>query len=265
MKLIYNKYYIIRMGNFATNGNLKILYGAFSLLLSYDDYIKYNSTDCILILSVSTVIWSFIETLLYLTNTRVIKPMHVYLNDYTYTLPKYMSILLQGLQEGGFITTIGLYYGDRLHNTRSIIHLHLLLGLISVNVLTTKRPNPDVISSKRQVNSRGSLIFIGSITIYNTTMLYLYPEHFYRQLRMFFVMTYVSSLWTLCAWYKGFRTIQVQTKNPIYDVNAMVGSESSLQEYFTKRVNIFDTLCILGYDILFEIGVAYLMFYNICL
>ena len=113
MKLIDNKYYIIRMGNFATNGNLKILYGAFSLLLSYDDYIKNNSTDCILILSVSPGVWSFIETLLYLTNTRIIKPMHVYLNDYTYTLPKYMSIWLQGLQEGGFITTIGLYYGDR--------------------------------------------------------------------------------------------------------------------------------------------------------
>ena len=264
MNLLTNRYYIIRKGNFATNGNLKILYGLVPLFLSYHDFITTNSTDCILILSVSTAIWTATEALLHLTNTRIIKPMCVYIHNKTIVLPTYASVFLQGSQEGGFITTLGLYYGDRMHNFQDMLYLHIFLGVIAVNVLTTTHPNMDKISSKRLVNSKGSLLFIGSITGFNTIMLFIHPEHFYRQLRMFFTMIYVSSIWTLCAWYKGFRTTIVQIKNEDYDVNAIVGSGSSLQEYFIKRVNLFDTLCILGYDILFEIGIAYMFFYNIC-
>ena len=46
LSLVQNKYYIVRLGDFATNGNTKLLYGLFSILLCIDDYISRNSKDC---------------------------------------------------------------------------------------------------------------------------------------------------------------------------------------------------------------------------
>jgi len=47
-----NKYFIIRTGDFATNGNKKILYSIFALLLCVDDYYTNHSYDCFNIISV---------------------------------------------------------------------------------------------------------------------------------------------------------------------------------------------------------------------
>ena len=266
MDYIQNKYHIIRVGNFATNGNTKILYGLISGLLCMDDYISRNSTDCFTIWVGSTAVWSVVEFCLHMSNTRRINPMYMYIFNEKYQLSKIMGIILQGFQEGGFITTVGLYYGDRLNNANTFREFHLLILFVITTVVN--RPNNTEltkISSKRQVNTIGSILFIGSITLYNTFILYQHPEHIQRQLSMFLTMIYFSSYWTFFAWYKGFRTIEVQIKNPKYCLESVIGSSDSLQPYFTKSVNLFDTFCILTYDVLFEIGIAYVFFYNIFL
>jgi len=52
MDLIQNKYHIIRIGDFATNGNTKLLYGVFACILCIDDYISNNSSsDCLTIMA----------------------------------------------------------------------------------------------------------------------------------------------------------------------------------------------------------------------
>jgi hypothetical protein len=263
MELIQNKYYIVRTGDFATNGNAKLLYGVISSILCIDDYISNNSTDCFTILTGSTIVWTIVELCLHMTNTRKINPMYVYVFDKTYQLPNYAGIILQGFQEGGVITTIGLYYGDRLHTTYSLIHLHLLILLGSGTILM--RTKSTQIASKRQINTMGSICFIGSITFYNIMCIYYYPEHIQRQISMFFTMIYFCSIWTFFSWYKGFRTIQVHIKNPKFCLETITGSSDSLQEYLIKPVHLLDTFLILSYDILFEIGIAYLFFYNIFL
>ena len=108
MSIVHDKYYIIRKGDFATNGNTKILYSFFSILICLDDYIFWNSTDCTYLLIGSTIIWSFIELFLHLSNTRIIKPMYITLFGKKQEIPEYLGIILQGFQEGGLITTIGL-------------------------------------------------------------------------------------------------------------------------------------------------------------
>ena len=72
-----NKYYIVRTGDFATDGNKKILYSLFSFGLCLDDYINNHSTDCFSIMIGSTMVWTFIEFLLYITKTRKMSSMYI--------------------------------------------------------------------------------------------------------------------------------------------------------------------------------------------
>ena len=64
-------------------------------------------------------------------------------------------------------------------------------------------------------------------------------------------MVYICSIWSFTVWYKGFRKVEILIKN------------NNNNEYIQKDVNYFNTLLIIGYDIIFEIGIAYLTFYNL--
>ena len=259
LSLVQNKYYIVRLGDFATNGNTKLLYGLFSILLCIDDYISRNSKDCFTILIGSTIIWTIVEIYLHISCTRIIKPMYITLLDHKYELSQSTGIVLQGLQEGGLITTLGLYFGDRITEIKYIILLHLFILYAMINVYMRKNITK---SSKRQVNTYSSLLFISTITIYDIKCLYQYPQHIQRQLSMFFIMVYICSFWTFFSWYKGFRSIEVHIKNPNYIVNM---DNNSIQEYYIKPITKLDTFNILSYDIIFEIGIAYILFYNLFL
>ena len=111
------------------------------------------------------------------------------------------------------------------------------------------KQNISNIASRRQINNVGSILTMSSISIYNLITLHQHPEHFQRQFNMFFVMTYVCSIWTYIAYIKGFRT----TETVLID-----GDEITI-----KPENNVDTLFILGYDVIFEIGIAYITFYNL--
>jgi hypothetical protein len=252
MDLIRNKYYIVRKGDFATNGNTKILYCIFSMGLCIEEYFTNKSTDCLTIMIGSTAVWSLIEFMLHISNTRVIKPMYISFFGRNIFLHNYLGIFLQGFQEGGFITTFGLYFGDRIFCLKYFILLHIFIVFIIVNILFK---NNWMESSKRQINTPSSLAYIGIITCYNAYCLYYNYNHFYRQSMMFLSMIYVSSIWTFFTWLKGFRTVEIYIKNnkpPIEN-----------QQYNKKLINKIDTFLILGYDVIFEIGVAYMLFYNL--
>lgn len=247
MTLYDNKYYIIRIGDFATNGNKKILYSLFSIFLCLEEYINNNSYDCFLIMTGSTFVWTVIEMYLNITETRVIKPMYITFNKNEYCLNKYLGIFLQGFQEGGVVTTFGLYFGDRLYDTKYLLFFHIFIFYIITN-MSTKKNNRKIVS-KRQINTLGSMGAMTFITLYNLKTLYYNPLHFNRQASMFLSMTYVCSIWTIIAYFKNFRKVEIQIKD---DNN----------KYIIKKHSYFDTLLILGYDIIFEIGFAYLTFYN---
>jgi len=241
------QYYIIRKGDFATDGNKKIYYSLFSICLCLEEYITTRSTDCFYIMMGSTFVWTVIESILHTTKTRVIKPMYI-TDAYRkkHLIPKPIGIFLQGFQEGGVVTTFGLYFGDRLNNTTYLIAFHLFIAYIIRNM--NSKQNISKIASKRQINTIGSLCAMGTITLHNAVTLYRYPEHVQRQFNMFFVMTYVCSIWTYIAYKKGFRTVEthIHTKDGI----------------MIKSGDHIDALFILGYDVIVEISIAYLTFFN---
>lgn len=252
MDLIRNKYYIIRKGDFATNGNTKILYCIFSILLCIEEYYNNNSIDCFSIMIGSTIIWTIIEFLLHASRTRMIKPMYVNFFGKKKFLPNYAGVFLQGFQEGGFITTFGLYFGDRFFNLKYLILFHVLITIIIFDI---NLKNNWVESSRRQVNTLGSLTFICGITCYNIYCLYNNYNDFNRQFMMFFSMIYLSSIWTFFTWLNGFRTIEIYIKNK----NSIIDN----QKYKKKSINNIDAFLILGYDVIFEIGIVYMLFYNL--
>ena len=246
--MIHYQYYIIRKGDFATDANKKIYYSLFSIGLSLEEYLCSGSTDCFRIMFGSTIIWTLIETILHFTNTRAIKPM--YITDFhknKVLVPKSMSLFLQGFQEGGVVTTFGLYFGDRLTSLKYIIFFHLFIAYIIVNM--NSKQNISIVASKRQVNTLGSLLTMGTMTIYNSIKLYQHPEHLQRQFNMFFVMTYVCSIWTYIAYKKGFRTTETMIT---HNGDMIVKPENKVESFF-----------ILGYDVIFEISIAYITFYNL--
>ena len=104
-------------------------------------------------------------------------------------------------------------------------------------------------ASKRQINTSASIGIMSYITIYNAITLYNNPEHFMRQANMFLAMIYVCSLWTIIAYYKNFRKVEIE-----------IMREDG--EYVSKPPTFIDTFLILGYDVIFEIGIAYITFYN---
>ena len=90
---LFDNYYIIRIGEFATNANTKIYYCLFTLYLCFDDYYNYKSSDCLMIMMYSTN-----GHLLNVFNKyRIIKPL--YINNCTFQLPNH-GIFLQGFQKG---------------------------------------------------------------------------------------------------------------------------------------------------------------------
>jgi hypothetical protein len=248
-KLCSNKkYYIIRNGEFAINANTKIVYSVFSLCLCVEEYASTGSTVCFILFSGSTIIWTTVETILYLTGTRVIKPMTFnYNNGGQIELPRYVSLLLQGAQEGGCITTIGIYFGDRLFSVTHLIIFHALIIFIMVNIFN--KTTSSTMNSRRQVNTAGSLLAMSGICIFNIHTMYSNPEHIYRQICMLAVMIYLSTWWTLAVWYRGFREVAVD--------------DNVYSDIIVKKASRHDTAMVLAYDVIFEIGIAYLSFYGL--
>ena len=57
-----------------------------------------------------------------------------YGKDKSLVVPHYLGLFLQGFQEGGCITTIGLYFGDRLFNYKYAWLYHAFLIYMVINM-----------------------------------------------------------------------------------------------------------------------------------
>ena len=260
MLLFNNQYYIIRKGDFATNGNTKVIYCIFSSILCIDDYINRSSYDCFIILCGSTAIWSCIECYLHISKTRIIKPMNISFNKTIIQLSTPIGIFLQGFQEGGFITTLGLYYGDRIHDPFYLLQMHIFILVVITHLYFKSNVSK---SSKRQVNTVSSVSYISTVTLYNIHHYWYYPEHQLRQTYMFATMIYICSFWTFFAWLFNFRQVEVYTKNNVDLIDNNEYPYNIINKYCTRPATSMESFCILAYDVIFEIGFAYLFFYNL--
>jgi hypothetical protein len=245
MNILQDKYFIVRTGDFATNANKKIAYFLLACLLCIHDCITNKNREYLEVMVGSSIIWTFVELFLNETKVRIIKPMKIIWNKQEVIVNKYIGILFQGIQEGGVVTIIGLYFGDRFYSWFYQLLYHGIIFYMMANMLN-KKSDPTVLS-RRQINTPVSLCLMSSATIFNVTILLYNPNHFYRTLNMFIAMVYLCSIWTVISYCKGFRKVEVYLYN---------------NNYTRKQNNLIDAFLILGYDVVFEIGIAYITFYN---
>lgn len=246
MELLINKYYIIRTGDFATDANKKLIYIFLSCLLCLHDSIVKKNVEYFAVMIGSSIIWTAIELFLNVQKVRIIKPMKLTWNNKSIILNKYTGICLQGIQEGGVVTIIGLYFGDRFYSGFYQCFYHLLITYMALNMIK-KKSNTKALS-RRQINTPGSICLMSGATIFNAWIIINNPSQFYREINMFISMIYICSIWTAISYYKNFRKVEVY----IYNNN----------NYTRKSENLMDAFLILGYDVIFEIGIAYITFYN---
>jgi len=249
-QILTSKYYITRTGEFATDANKKILYIILASCLCYHDYISRNNTEYISIFIGASLFWILIELFLNLSKSRIINPMVI---NFWYgkkiNLNTYTSICLQGIQEGGVVTIIGLYFGDRFMNLYYQGIFHIIIFYMLGNMII-KKSNLKI-RSRRQVNTPSSIVIMGSVTLYNFMMSYYYQHHIYRQGYMFISMVYISTIWTYVSYYKRFRSVETE----ILDIETY--------KYTIQKHNNTTSFYILTYDVIFEIGIAYVTFYNL--
>jgi hypothetical protein len=250
MDIITKKYYITRTGDFATDANKKIAYILIGLCLCYHDYIERNTLEYMSVFIGSSLFWTVIELFLNVTKSRIINPMVIKLRKKT-KLPvnKYIGIALQGTQEGGVVTIIGLYFGDRSLSMHYQAVYHMLIFYMAVNMIS-KNSNLTT-RSRRQVNTTTSLSIMATATLYNTITMFYNTSHIYRIFTMFLSMIYISSIWTYISYKKMFRDVEIE------------GIDEKSGEYrveYSPKKTVFN---VLTYDIIFEIGIAYITFYNL--
>jgi len=250
MDIITKKYYITRTGDFATDANKKIAYTLLGLLLCYHDYMQHGTLEYMSVFIGSSLFWTAIELFLNITKSRVIKPMTIKLRSKRkIEVNKYIGIVLQGTQEGGVVTIIGLYFGDRIFSAYYQALYHAIVLYMVVNMLS-KTSNLKI-RSRRQVNTISSVAIMGTVTLYNAATIYYNRSHMYRLFTMFLCMIHISSIWTYVSYKKMFRGVEVEK------INNNTG-EYILDCSYEKT--IFN---VLAYDVIFEIGIAYITFYNL--
>lgn len=238
---------MVRVGDFATSGNNKLLFSIVSVALCAEEYFARGTTDCTAIMAGGAATWTVVEYMLHMSGTRVIRPMYVVGPLGTkIQLSRCTGVILQGMQEGGFVATAGLYFGDRLTDPKYFAGLHVLIVTIVATLFVKKRcvgAETERVASRRQVNAPGSVAAMSCATLFNAHALITDTDSVHRVIPMFCVMVYICAIWTLCAWFRGFRRVEVES-------------------YGTARPGTpANTLAVLGYDVVVEIGVAYTTFF----
>jgi hypothetical protein len=273
---ISKKYYILRSNTFAQSANVKILYTVFALILCYGN-IEYFQ-----LYLMSTGCWTIVEFLLQKLHIRqigamVLKTPTHYLNDVyvekhnlnkyinkQYIIPHYLAILLQGSMECGFIMIFGLFFADRLKEQYMLMFV-VLICIFSNTMWLSSNTYSDILNdyfsspvykqflnrkivkinkitytSKRLINAKIPLIVLFLAVIYDIYG-YLYIE-FLRPFKMLFIMVLLGYVWTLAQVLMETRLVVTNDNNPV-----------------TK----LESLAVLSFDVIVEIGLAYMPFYFI--
>jgi hypothetical protein len=80
---------------------------------------------------------------------------------------------------------------------------------------------------------------------------------------MFATMIYICSFWTFFAWLFKSRQVEVYIKNNVDIIDNHEYPYNIIQKYNILPATNMETFCVLAYDVIFEIGFAYVFFYNL--
>ena len=227
-------YVMIRYGDFGNCGRKKIIFSIFGYMMA-----SFHSSYMYLFLT-ATVLWGSIEYLLVLFNMRKISLLVI---DGR-TLNPFVSAILRGGQEGGFVTIFSFIVGDLLAGASFYTWLATMTALFYF--FLTKKGGDQRIRSIRAIFTPVSVGIMTVIFVMNLYFLsFADNTELYRIGRFMFVMFSISSFWTFGQVRSGKRKVMWMTSGRC------------------GYCSLWETLMVFVYDIVIEICSAYLIFYFI--
>lgn len=234
---------MIRGGGFGNNFETKLYMTLIALFAVIYDWKVKKRTDYWFVFLIGTVIWGGVELSLQIAGTRVV------VQNYLFGLPLsvFSTALLRGTSEGAVIAIIGVFFGDRLLDSKdrkwSIVGFILLNLVIVLMVLQQYQPtitSGENVPSRREIFTPVAVIFMILMIIIDLYW-YFRSDSITRKrgLWMFYVLLLFSTIWTLTEYLCHTRWIEIMSLGSLQHADP-----------------ITEFLALL-YDIVVEIGFAY--------
>jgi len=254
--MLLENVFMIRGGSFGEDFGAKLIMGLLALIACIYDWKKNERMDYLWIYIFATVIWAASELLLQLSGTRVFQEKDFFGIDITHAI--YLTVILQGMSEAALVTTIGIFFGDRIKNkdTRKrwiVIYLIFLSGFVLLylrnGINFASVPEGDLsIPSRRDMFPLLANIFIAIMcAIAIIWFIKADSETRKRGLFTYLIMASFIAWWTLMEWLSGQRWIEVG--------NLTNGVYSNL-----SRADPFVEFLALAYDYMVEVSLIYIPF-----
>ena len=245
-----NAIYMIRNGEFGTNFELKLFLTALGLIICFLDWHTQKRNDYFWVFLFGSFVWFLVELGIQLNAVRVM-PQH-YL--FGHPIPTWISALLRGTSEGGFIAMVGLLFGDRISQKETrkrwlIIFAITMVVAVVVTLqqgLAAKAIAGDVASRRNIFTFPAAAIMIGCI-VFDALWLWKTDSVSRRRgIYMVLVMIGFSAIWTTAEYIANTRWIEVGIAGGGF-----------------RQANPLLEFSVFTWDVVVEIALLYLPFFAI--
>ncbi len=238
-----NDVYMVRAFGTGTGFGPQVLLVLVALVLTGWDCRRHRRWDYGWVLLVGSLVWTAVELTLQLSGTRIM-PERTLLGI---SLPRLVSVPLQGAAEGGAIAVIGLFLGDGWRQrgacAAAIGWLVVLCGL-SVLPLLLHAGTVREVTSRRSILGASSVLSCLVLVGTDVALWCRWPALRSRAAAMWSALVLLGTSWTVAAYLGGGRWIEVAGPVPgTYTRAALAGQALGL-----------------GYDVVIEIACAYVAF-----
>ena len=207
--------YMIRGGSFGYDFGMQLFMALAAFAACIFDWHVKKRRDYFWVFLFGTIIWAGVELAIQLGGTREMPTKYLF----GIPLPLWASIPLQAMAESAAIAIMGVFFGDRLMDKKSMkpaaIIFAILLGIVLASSLAEYVPVPDIggdVPSRRDMFTPASIAYM--CTMIAICVIWSWktkPERRARALWMFAVMAMFAAVWTAGEYFANSRWIEVGT------------------------------------------------------
>ena len=239
--------YMVRGGEFGVDFGPKLWISVIAMALVAWDVVRRRRADYVYVFLLGAVTWTAVEFVLQASGMRRMPDRQLF----GLPLPLPLSALIQGTAEGAAIAVLAIFVGDRVvdRNGRLLTALCFLLSCLFVATHTLwdspfAAADPPV-TSRRNMVAFPALLFLAALILVDAVFWVRCVRLRPRAIAMLSVLLLFGTAWTLGQISAGTRWIELP--------GATVGS-------FERASRGVSTMAF-GFDIVVEIGLAYLPFF----
>jgi hypothetical protein len=207
--------YMIRGGSFGFDFEVKLIMSLAAIAGCLYDWRVKKRRDYFWVFLFGTLVWAAVELAIQLGGTRTMLAKYLFGME----IPLWVSIPLQAMSESGAIAVMGVFFGDRLADKKTVkpavITFAIVVSIMLVGVAAQAMPMKNVggdVPSRRDMFTPASIIYMSTmIAIVVIWSWKTRPERRVRALWMLVVMIMFAAIWTSGEFIANTRWIEVGT------------------------------------------------------